>query len=89
MSTIIRADIRARQRASLREAVCEVIGGAALTYGEIAAGVREDWGACSNAMLDGVLRRLWRAGEISRDGGWFVLVDRDEDEDVHTVEARP
>lgn len=81
MTFIIPADVRARQRASLREAVCEVIGGAALTYDEIASAVREDWGPCSNSRLDGVLCELSRDKEIAREGDRFVLLDRATDDD--------
>lgn len=81
MTCLFASDIRARQRASLREAICDAIGSAALTYDEIAAAVSEDWGACDDRELDREIRELWRAGELRREGVEFVLVDRASDED--------
>lgn len=75
------AEHTARERASLRDAICEVIGMAALTVDQILAAVHEDWGACSTAQLDSALRELERDGDAARVGGRYVVVERDDEEE--------
>lgn len=71
----------ARERASLRDAICEVLGHAALTRDEIAAAVREDWGACSDAQVRSALTALHGAGELRIVGGRYAI-DGGGDEEV-------
>jgi hypothetical protein len=53
-----------RERMSLREAVLDTIGGAVLSRKRIAHVIHEEWGGCSDALLDGVLAELVDDGEL-------------------------
>ena len=75
------AEHTARERASLRDAICEVIGMAALTVDEIAAAVHEDWGACTASLLDSVLRELEKDGEVACADERYVVTERDDEEE--------
>ena len=53
-----------RERMSLREAVLDAIGGAVLSRKRIAHVIHEEWGGCSDELLDGVLDELVDDGEL-------------------------
>jgi hypothetical protein len=53
-----------RERMSLREAVLDAIGGAVLSRKRIAHVIHEEWGGCSDELLDSVLDELVDDGEL-------------------------
>jgi hypothetical protein len=53
-----------RERMSLREAVLDVLGGAVLSRKRIAHVIHEEWGGCSDELLDSVLDELVDDGEL-------------------------
>jgi hypothetical protein len=57
-----------RERMSLREAVLDLLGeavhGAVLSRTRIAEVVHEEWGGCSDELLDSVLAKLVDDGEL-------------------------
>lgn len=64
-----------RERMSLMDAVLDASSkGAVLSRTQIATLVREEWGGCSDELLDGVLDELVEEGELRRWGGRYVRV---------------
>lgn len=53
-----------RERMSLREAVLDAIGGCVLARNRIAHVIHEEWGGCSDELLDSVLDELVDDGEL-------------------------
>jgi hypothetical protein len=53
-----------RERMSLREAVLDAIGGTALSRARIEHVIHEEWGGCSDELLDSVLDELVDDGEL-------------------------
>lgn len=61
---VVTAGASERERMSLREAVIDAIGGAVLSRKRIAHVIHDEWGGCSDALLDGVLAELVDDGEL-------------------------
>jgi hypothetical protein len=55
-----------RERMSLREAVLDAIGSAVLSSKRIADVIHEEWGGCSDELLDSVLDELVEDCELLR-----------------------
>lgn len=66
----VTAGVPERERMSLREAVLDAIGGAALSHMRIAHVIHEEWGGCSDELLDSVLAELVDDGEL------WIRIDR-------------
>jgi len=66
---------RARELGSMRAAILDIVGAAALTRDQISRGLREDWGACSDASIGHALRVLMRDCQLRRYGDFYVGVD--------------
>lgn len=47
-----------RERRSLREAICDLLGDASLSGEELTAAVREEWGDCGDAEVAAAIREL-------------------------------
>ena len=61
---VVTAGASERERMSLREAVIDAIGGAVLPRRRIAHLIHEEWGGCSDELLDSVLAELVADGEL-------------------------
>lgn len=53
-----------RERISLREALIDAIGGAVFSRKRIAHVIHEEWGGCSDELLDSVIAELVDDGEL-------------------------
>lgn len=60
----VTAGVPERERMSLRETVLDVLGGDVLSHSRIAEVIREEWGNCSEELLDSVLVELVDDGEL-------------------------
>jgi len=61
---VVMAGASERERMSLREALIDAIGGAVLSRKRIAHVIHEEWGGCSDELLDSVLAELVDDGEL-------------------------
>lgn len=71
--TATRRERAARERRSLREAICDLLEDMALTGEELAAAVREEWGECTEAQLATAIRELMYDDELRFDGERYAL----------------
>lgn len=47
-------------------AILDLVGSSSLSYAEIAAGVREEWGDASHDRINAAVRRMVQAGDLER-----------------------
>jgi hypothetical protein len=60
----VTAGVSERERMSLRDAVLDAIDGSVLSRRRVAYVIHEEWGGCSDELLDSVLAELVDDGEL-------------------------